>query len=622
LLDFVTRQSLPWSFLHSAADGSFTAARVVLLLRMTVLRSLAFCAALAVVESTAAARIELPLRVSLETLREALATQLSGTREGPCRWLNLETPKLASVDGRLRLEVPGTGALGVELGGKCQTAAAWQGTMHFTLAPQVDGAGRLRVRILSSRLVDAKGGAAPLFWDLGKRHLHPRLERFFFDLGASREALTALLRSAAPPLYLPAMEQALQQLQILQPRVEAASVGVPIAFEVPDAWLAPPPPASASRAPLTEAEVEALEKALEPLDAFLVYVVRNVAIDGEDAELRRRLFTLLLDSRYQLSGILSGDLAAPGDPVRALFLDAWSELRTILLETKRYSLFIDASDVLVALETAAPGLPLSADGLRGLARSLKPGAAGDPLAYAWDVDRELGRLFGVDEVTDTEREPSPPPTRSWLDFLIPRAHAQATLERWVPTREELASYEARIGALLRKTSADELQRVKLASPYDRIYRHLVPTTALIESCWRQYVARGGKVTYLRSQSSSVGIMQINQRVWRGFYDIERVRWDTAYNIRAGAQILLRYLKDYAIPFAERTGEPDHVARAAYAVYNAGPRAVGRFTKSPPHPREARVDEKLWTLYDAIASGGDVDLASCGVKPLKKKSASH
>jgi soluble lytic murein transglycosylase-like protein len=107
-------------------------------------------------------------------------------------------------------------------------------------------------------------------------------------------------------------------------------------------------------------------------------------------------------------------------------------------------------------------------------------------------------------------------------------------------------------------------------------------------------------------------MQINQRVWRGFYDIQRVRWDTSYNIRAGAQILMRYLKDYAIPYAERSGEVDHVARAAYAVYNAGPRAVGRFAKSPPHPREARVDEKLWSLYQGIAAGGQVDLSSCSV----------
>jgi hypothetical protein len=568
------------------------------------------------------APLQIPLRVSLDTLREALGAQLAtGYREGPCRYLKLEAPKLESVRGRLKVTLPGTGALGVELAGACQSAAFWRGTMQFTLAPQIDTAGRLRVRIVDSRLVDERGGAVPLIWELGKRYVHPRLERFRYDLGASREALGALLRSAAPPVHAPAMEQALQQLQTLTPRVDEMHVTIPITFEIPDAWLAAPPPVATSGAPLTEAEIEALEKALEPWDAFLVYIVRQVALDGEDSELRKRLFTLLLESRYELAGILSGDLAAPGDPLRALFLDTWNELRTILLETKRYSLLIDAGDVLAALETAAPGLPLSTDGLRSLARSLKPGDTVDPLAYEWGIDRQLGELFGVEEPTDSEPAPSPPPTKSWLDFLIPRAYADTALERWVPTREELETYEARIGGLLQKTSAGELQRSKLAAPYDKIYRHLVPATALIESCWRQYVTRGGKVSYLRSQSGSVGIMQINQRVWRGFYDIERVRWDTAYNIRAGAQILLRYLKDYAIPFAERTGRPDHVARAAYAVYNAGPRAAGRFMKSPPHPREARVDEKLWTLYEAIGAGGDVDLASCSVKPLKKN-ASH
>jgi soluble lytic murein transglycosylase-like protein len=140
----------------------------------------------------------------------------------------------------------------------------------------------------------------------------------------------------------------------------------------------------------------------------------------------------------------------------------------------------------------------------------------------------------------------------------------------------------------------------------------VPTTALIESCWRQYVMRGGKVRYLRSRSGSVGIMQVNQVVWRGFYDVQRLRWDTAYNVRAGAQILLRYMKDYAIPYAKKSGDTNHAPRAAYAVYNAGPRAVGRFARNPPHPREQRVDEHLWTLYQGLAAGAEADLRSCGV----------
>jgi len=56
-----------------------------------------------------------------------------------------------------------------------------------------------------------------------------------------------------------------------------------------------------------------------------------------------------------------------------------------------------------------------------------------------------------------------------------------------------------------------------------------------------------------------------------------------------------------------------VPRAAYAVYNAGPRAVGRFAKAELHPREQRVDDKLLALYKGVASGAGVDLENCSVK---------
>jgi hypothetical protein len=368
--------------------------------------------------------------------------------------------------------------------------------------------------------------------------------------------------------------------------------------------------AGGAQTPLTEAELDALDKAMQPWDAFLVYAIKQLALDNEDSALRHRLFTLLLDSRYQLAAILAGDVRTAGDPVRALFVDAWSELRGILTDA-RYTLFLDAGDALVALDRAAPGLgmQLSADGLRHLARSLRADAE---LAHDWAVDSQLGQLFDVQSIP--AEAPPPIPGRSWLDFFITRAYASEPrpLDRWVPTRAEIQAYGSRIGTLLHRAAATELQRTALPPPYDKIYRHLMPTTALIESCWRQYVTRSEKVSYLRSGSGSVGIMQINQHVWRGFYDVQRLRWDTAYNVRAGAQILLRYVKDYAIPYAEKSADVNHVPRAAYAVYNAGPRAVGRFNKNPPHPREARVDGKLWTIYEGIASGGDVDLRTCGV----------
>jgi len=586
-----------------------------------------------------AARLEIPLRVPLEPLRQALAAQLAASkatpnviyREGRCRYLNLESPKLEAVDGNLRLTGPGSGALGIELLGNCQNAANWKGTMEFTLAPQIDSAGRLRVRIVDSKLTDDGGSSALGFiWELSKRYVNPRLERFSYDLGASRNALASIVRGAAPPQHAAELEAAVKQLQVQPLRVESAAVVVPIALELPDAWLAAPAApvvAAVPAAPLSEAELEALEKALEPWDAFLLYAVKQLALDSESSALRKRLFTLLLESRYRLTEILSGDVPAAGDPLRELFVDTWEELRTILADGERegvldasllrYAAFIDAGDALLALDRAAPGLgmTLSADGLRQLARSLRPGAAGDPLAYDWAVDPQLRRLFDVEEVPDSE-PPSAPRERSWLDLFIARAYAEGdsakALDRWVPRRDELDAYEQRIGTLLQKTAAVELQRGALAAPYDKIYRNMVPTTALIESCWRQYVVRGGKVSYLRSGSGSIGIMQINQIVWRGFYQLERLRWDTAYNARAGAQILMRYVKDYAIPYAEKSGDPNHVPRAAYAVYNAGPRAVGRFDKAKKHPREERVDERLWTLYQGIAAGGQADLRSCDV----------
>ena len=586
-----------------------------------------------------AARFEIPLRVPLEPLRQALAAQLAASkatpnviyREGRCRYLNLESPKLEAVDGNLRLTGPGSGALGIELLGNCQNAANWKGTMEFTLAPQIDSAGRLRVRIVDSKLTDDGGSSALGFiWELSKRYVNPRLERFSYDLGASRNALASIVRGAAPPQHAAELEAAVKQLQVQPLRVESAAVVVPIALELPDAWLAAPAApvvAAVPAAPLSEAELEALEKALEPWDAFLLYAVKQLALDSESSALRKRLFTLLLESRYRLTEILSGDVPAAGDPLRELFVDTWEELRTILADGERegvldasllrYAAFIDAGDALLALDRAAPGLgmTLSADGLRQLARSLRPGAAGDPLAYDWAVDPQLRRLFDVEEIPDSE-PPSAPRERSWLDLFIARAYAEGdsakALDRWVPRRDELDAYEQRIGTLLQKTAAVELQRGALAAPYDEIYRNMVPTTALIESCWRQYVVRGGKVSYLRSGSGSIGIMQINQIVWRGFYQLERLRWDTAYNARAGAQILMRYVKDYAIPYAEKSGDPNHVPRAAYAVYNAGPRAVGRFDKAKKHPREERVDERLWTLYQGIAAGGQADLRSCDV----------
>ena len=576
------------------------------------------------------ARLEIPLRLPVEAVRDALARQIAASsggtgviyREGRCRYLKLGNPALAAAEGTLRLAAPGTAAFGLDLAGTCQNAAAWRGSMQFTLVPLIDPQGRLRLRIVDSRLSDANGSpAAGFIWDMSKRYVHAELERFSYDLAAPRAALLGVVRDAAPARYREALAKVVEQIAIGQPRVGTGAVVVPIGLDIPDAWAAAPP--SVSAAPLSPPELDALDQALQPWDAFLVYCIKQLALDNANAALRERLFTLLLDSRYRLSAILSGDEPAGDDALRALFVDGWNELRTILDEAQRagllngsplrYAAFVDAGDALVMLDRAAPGLRMhpSADALRQLARTLRPGATGDPLVYDYAVDPQLRSVFGVPDIAT-------PRKTSWLDILIRSAHAaddagpERALDRWVPRRAELGLYQTRLRALLQQASRQELRASALGAPYDRVYAELVPTTALIESCWRQYVVRRGKVVYLRSAANSVGLMQVNQRVWRGFYNVQRLRWDTAYNARAGAQILLRYLKDYAIPYAEQRGEPSDAPRAVYAVYNAGPRAVGRFDKPHPHPREKRVDDRFWRLYQGIAAGGRPDLQNCTV----------
>jgi len=212
-----------------------------------------------------------------------------------------------------------------------------------------------------------------------------------------------------------------------------------------------------------------------------------------------------------------------------------------------------------------------------------------------------------------------------LNFLVGVAHAESSppiimigtdldkrLNRWIPTPKELNEYEKIIAQLLNSFASEQVKHAGLAPRYATIYKHLVPATAMIESCWQQYERKNDKIVTLRSQSGGLGIMQINQHVWRGFYNIERLQWDTAYNINAGCQILMRYFKEYGTQTAKENGNPDLAARAAYAAYNGGPRACRRFMKADANARQKRVDEHLWNLYQKIAAGGSGDMATCNI----------
>lgn len=110
-------------------------------------------------------------------------------------------------------------------------------------------------------------------------------------------------------------------------------------------------------------------------------------------------------------------------------------------------------------------------------------------------------------------------------------------------------------------------------------------------CWRQYVVKDDKIVPLRSSSGDVGIMQVNERVWRGFYDQQKLRWDIDYNSNAGAEVLMNYLVRYAVRHGEQNqpGGMVNLARASYSAYNGGPRQVSRYRRDDVPATHQKID---------------------------------
>jgi hypothetical protein len=81
---------------------------------------------------------------------------------------------------------------------------------------------------------------------------------------------------------------------------------------------------------------------------------------------------------------------------------------------------------------------------------------------------------------------------------------------------------------------------------------------------------------------------------------------------AGAEILLRYLRDYAIAKGEHTitGVVDNLARATYAVYNGGPGHLTRYRRRGGDKSLHMIDESFWDKYRKIKNGQVLAVAEC------------
>jgi len=576
-----------------------------------------------------AGQIDLPITLDYDIVSLALARQVfvGPDNTAPvfadsagCNSLVLSQPRVEGSDeGQLRILTLVTAKGGTPLNGRCMLPFEWSGTVETREQAYVaPGSSTIAFSVVDSNILtsDEQQRSVPgLVWNWIKSYIHPQLGAVTIDLNPAVTEIQALLRQSLPSDQI--QREAVASSLSLK-AVEAAPAGLDIVFslqapEPPQGWTMQEEPI------LSAAELASWDESWQSWDGFLTWMIKGFAIGVEPA-LRDELAAVLLDARYDLRAALAADHPSR-DPVRELFLSTWTRLAPLLKESELLrdnDMDLPGTRALqfATFDSAAPhlGMRLDSNTLRSLARMLAPTVTDDELDYDTAVDPELRALLGLDpEFREDEKPPLP------FVWVIPRVEASTvdpalvkTLTGWVPARSEIDKYLHTMEQLLEESIRAERERGKIAPQFFPVYEDLVRATAWQESCWRQFITRNGRIQPIQSGAGALGLMQINQHVWRGIYDIEALRSNVGYNARAGNEILTHYLVDYAIKKKEHEirGNKDDLARAAYGVYNGGPRHLTRYRNPNASNYLKKVDEAFWKKYQSIRKQGPEAVRQC------------
>src|SRR5579883_2894930 len=227
--------------------------------------------------------IRVPLTIPYFTLSQALKAQLYSSaggradlwRESECRYLYAQRPRFSRAGNLLRLQSDAYLNVGTRVGSECINAVAWQGIVEAIAAPYVTPDWKIKFRVQDLNLYNfqhEKTLLAGRGFDLIKGYFVPPLEQFSFDLKAPLIQLTQLVEAGSSEQSRPQLRQALAAISTVPPAIAGAQ-GLRVSLRVPlpaglRAAAIPPHPQ-----PLTQADIEAWQKALDSWDAFVVFAV-------------------------------------------------------------------------------------------------------------------------------------------------------------------------------------------------------------------------------------------------------------------------------------------------------------------------------------------------------------
>jgi hypothetical protein len=602
--------------------------------------------------------LEMPLTVDMHLLRSLLITQaypMTGDRalvfqEGQgCRQIILSSPQVGEDQGYVRFQTGVHLRWGAAVLGSCLAPLQWEGSVVLWQQPRVDSQWRLSFETINSTVLDKNGQPvqiAILLWNLIKDHIHSYLDSFFIDLAPPVNDMKQSLLPMFASDQRERAERFLASMRPTPPLLSPEGIRVNIQAEIDLVQEKEP------LAPVPVLDQEHLARVLElwqAWDAFLILQLKQFT-DAPLAPLDRyTLLDTMLTVRHDFSEAIEQESLSNAF-IREQFVWGWKQLYPVFRRHLHhrsstnllgYLAFFTAGDALLILDELGPavGIEISEDGFRRLAALITT----EPLdrTPSSHADPQLRKIFNLPPLPETplpdetplslpETQPEAPTSSyrafPWHDFLdlfrLATAHATSTkisrkeIESWTAELTPATDLLPKVSDLLYHKAA--AQRKELSIPFNRQgwFETMTIATAWQESCFRQFQIKNKKITYLLSyNNTSVGLMQINERVWRGIYNLEQLRWNTEYNSQAGCEILSLYLRDYVL--REKTSvdfnTPDgqrYFAGWLYALYNGGPSQRRLFPDRYTTGKLFRSERLFLEKFDAATDSGWMEQVRC------------
>ena len=621
-----------------------------------------------VIPPALAETMRIPMSLELSLLRTLIVDQAyhePGERakvvvmSQGCNEIWLGSPQLSEASGLLLFSTSISVHWGTPLAGACLAPLIWEGSLVLQQRPLVNNSWQLRFQTLDSTLLDRHNQPAPLvglLWNLIKDHVHAYLSRIAINLAPPVDNLKQFMLSQSTDESGLTTERVLAAMRPDRPVLSASEIRIDIIADAEPLRRAPEPDETMT---LSVADRQRIIQLWQSWDAMLIHLISQLSDKPLTEEDRQLLLDAMLTVRYEFNDALLADRLTNAF-VRDQFIQTWTILKPLFrrhLDTSStnsilgYLSFFTAADALTALDQLGPllGVEISRAGLYRLAFMLSE----DPLDESDAVNPQLRRILGFDDLLTVPQPPVEPaekstpqptpqlplPDDSTLNAPLKPAHAVvSSVTAWLtpslanaaPSIDEVRSWTAgltpadrllpRVRQVIEQASLPQRSRLAVKGIDNDWFLRMMYATAWQESCFRQFVVKDNKITFLLSyNNTSVGLMQINEKVWRGIYNTQELRWNIAYNTTAGAEILALYLQRYinqepaAATLTEEAGRR-YLASWLYALYNGGPGQLKKFPSRHAGDTLYRSDELFREKYDRVA--GDSWLTAVDCLPVR------